>query len=208
MASPHRKPRWRRRADARPDEILGAALAEFTERGFEATRVEDVARRAGLSKAGVYLYFASKDDLLRALIEREVAPVARGVAALAEAGKADPLGAIRAIVAALSQATSDPARFAVPRVVLSVAGRFPEIGAYYREHVVEHGLGALAMLHRAGVEQGVFRDVDSRIAARALVGPVMLHAAWLHVLGGDPGKMSPAARAEAHLDLVLKGLLQ
>ena len=66
------KPRWRRRADERPDEILDAALEEFTDRGFDATRVEDIAARAKISKAGVYLYFDRKEDILRALIEREV----------------------------------------------------------------------------------------------------------------------------------------
>ncbi|HXI85813.1 MAG TPA: TetR/AcrR family transcriptional regulator [Parvularculaceae bacterium] len=207
MASPMRKPRWRRRAEARPDEILAAALAEFTESGFEATRVEDVARRAGLSKAGVYLYFDSKDALLRALIEHEVEPVAERVAALAEAGKNEPLEALRTIVGAFVALTADPALFAVPRIILSVAGRFPEIGAFYRAHVVERGLGAIAMLHRSGVEKGVFRDVDSRLAARAIVGPLMLNALWRHVLGGA-AEMAPEAAAEAHFDLVLKGLLR
>ncbi len=70
-------PRWKRRAALRPEEILEAALAEFTENGFEAARMEDIARRAGISKAGVYLYFPSKDALLEALIEAKVAPFAR-----------------------------------------------------------------------------------------------------------------------------------
>src|SRR5262245_41676979 len=74
-ASPEFKRSWRRRAEDRPDEILEAALAEFTERGFETARMEDVARRAGLSKAGVYLYFESKEALLKALIERRMTPM-------------------------------------------------------------------------------------------------------------------------------------
>ncbi|MEX0645226.1 MAG: TetR/AcrR family transcriptional regulator [Parvularculaceae bacterium] len=201
-----RKPKWRRRAEDRPDEILDAALEVFDERGFEATRVEDIAARALISKAGVYLYFTSKEEILRALIEREIAPVARKMRELAEAGLDDPLATLRAIVAGFAAVIANPKNLAVPRLVLSVAGRFPEIGAYYRTHVVEEAVGAFAALHRAGVEEGQFRDVSSIAAARAVVGPLMLHAVWTHVLGGDPGDLSPAERAEAHVDLVLRGL--
>jgi len=201
-----RKPKWRRRAEDRPDEILDAALEEFTERGFDATRVEDVAARAEISKAGVYLYFTSKEEILRALIEREIAPVARKMRELADAGLDDPLGTLGAIAAGFAAVTSNPTVFAVPRLVISVSGRFPEIGEYYRVHVVEEALGAFAALIRAGVEQGVFRDVDPIAAARAVAGPMMLHAMWMHVLGGDPGKKTPMERAAAHIDLVLNGL--
>ena len=60
----------RRRPEARPDEILDAALSVFAEQGFTAARVEDIARRAGLSKGAVYLYFPSKEAMLNALVEQ------------------------------------------------------------------------------------------------------------------------------------------
>jgi AcrR family transcriptional regulator len=200
------EPKWRRRSEARPDEILDAALDEFNERGFEATRVEDIAKRAGISKAGVYLYFNSKEEILRGLIQREIEPIARRIEAMAIAGVKDPLKTIHAIVAAFATVTTNPRFFAVPRVVISVAGRFPEIGEYYRKNVVEHGIRAIAALHRAGVKKGIFRDGDSETVARAIAGPMMMHAMWTHVLGGDPGAMSPAERAAAHIDLLLQGL--
>ncbi|MEQ8934185.1 MAG: TetR/AcrR family transcriptional regulator C-terminal domain-containing protein, partial [Amphiplicatus sp.] len=95
---------------------------------------------------------------------------------------------------------------AVPRLVLSVAGRFPEIGEYYRENVVEHGLAAFRTLHRAGVEKGQFRDVDSDLAARMVVGPVLIHMLWLHVLRGPADGRTAAERAQAQIDLLLSGL--
>ncbi len=67
-AAPKGAGKWRRRAEARPDELLDAALDEFIARGFDAARVEDIAKRAGLSKGAVYLYFKSKEEVLRALI--------------------------------------------------------------------------------------------------------------------------------------------
>jgi AcrR family transcriptional regulator len=206
MASTQRKPKWRRRADERPDEILDAALDEFTERGFDATRVEDISRRAGLSKAGLYLYFESKEEILRGLIEREIAPIARKMRELADAGADDPLGTLRGLIGAFMTVLSNPRIAAVPRIVLAIAARFPEIGAYYREHVVEEGVSALAVLHQAGVERGVFRACDSRAAARAIMGPMLMQVLWTHVLGGDPGPESARERAEAQIDLLLNGL--
>lgn len=199
-------PKWRRRAEERPDEILDAALEEFTERGFDATRVEDIAARAAISKAGVYLYFDRKEDILRALIEREIAPIARKIHALAEEGADDPEGTLGAIIAGITAVVSNPRVFAVPRIVLSVSGRFPEIGAYYRENVVEEALAAMKTLVRAGVDHGRFRDLDPGIVARAALGSTLLYALWLHVLGGAPDDRSPTERAEAQLDLLMRGL--
>ncbi|GAB4521447.1 MAG: hypothetical protein Kow00133_08420 [Amphiplicatus sp.] len=200
------RPRWRRRAEERPDEILDAALAVFDERGFDAARVDDVAARAGISKAGVYLYFDSKEQILRGLVEREIAPVARRMRALAEAGRDDPVATLGAIVAAMMTLIENPRVFAVPRLVLSVSGRFPEIGMHYRKNVVEEGLGAFSSLLAAGIEKGVFRPVDPTTAARAMIGPVLIHAMWTHVLGGEAGDISPAERARAHVDLLMRGL--
>src|SRR3954469_24062736 len=91
---PEPEARWKRRAGARPDEILDAALAEFTERGFEAARMEDIAKRAGISKGGVYLYFPSKTALLEALIEAKVSPLARLAQTIAATGADDPMAAL------------------------------------------------------------------------------------------------------------------
>jgi AcrR family transcriptional regulator len=199
-------PRWRRRADERPDEILDAALDAFRERGFDATRVEDVARRAGISKAGLYLYFDSKEGLLRALIEREVAPFARMIATLAEAGLGDPEATLRRLIETLVTVFGNARMFAVPRIVLSLAGRFPEIGRYYRENVIDEALGAFARLHRAGVATGVFREADSRAAARAVLGPIMIEAMRTQIFGADPDARPTAERAAAQVDLLIAGL--
>src|SRR5579875_3832641 len=78
-------PRWRRRKAARPAEIVAAALAVFAERGFAAARLEDIAARAGVSKAALYLYFPTKEALFRAVVAEVAAPnidrVAQAIAA-------------------------------------------------------------------------------------------------------------------------------
>lgn len=199
-------PKWRRRADARPDEILDAALEVFSAEGFEAARVEDVARAAGISKAGLYLYFPGKEEILRALIAREVAPFAKSVSAIAEAGRDDPPTALAGIVSTLLPLVADARRFKTPRVVLAVAARFPEIGRHYRKEVVEIAAGAVAALVAAGAARGDFRKVDPTSAARLILGPILMEALWRHVLKGPEDPRPAAERAHAHLDLVMRGL--
>lgn len=198
-------PKFRRRSDARPDEILDAALAVFGEKGFDPARMEDIALAAGVSKGAVYLYFESKEAVLKGLIEREVAPVAAQLGALAAAGGADPAATLPLIVKTAVNLTQTPAFAATPRVVLSVAARFPEIGQYYREHVVDIGLGAIEALIRKGAAKGVFRAVDAAAAARVVMGPVLLKALHVHILGGAPDK-NAEARAEALVDILFRGI--
>jgi AcrR family transcriptional regulator len=201
-----RAPRWRRRADARPDEILDAALAEFTERGFEAARMEDIARRAGISKAAIYLYFTSKTQLLEALIESRVAPLARRAESLAIEGAADPIAALRMLAHAAAQQLADPLVFSVPRLVIGLSGRFPEIAEYYRKSVVERARGALEALLRAAMTKGVIRRVDAQAAARAFIGPLFFEAMWTHVLRGENAFAEPSALIANHFDILLNGL--
>jgi AcrR family transcriptional regulator len=199
-------PRWKRRAEARPEEILEAALDEFTTRGFEAARMEDIAKAAGLSKAAVYLYFPSKMAVLEALIEAKVAPLAHQVQRLSVAGLADPMLALRTLAMLAAHRIADPAIFGVPRLVLGLSGRFPEIADYYRTHVVEMARSALETLVRAGIAKGVFRDVDPRAATRAMIGPLFFEAMWTHVLRGESALSDPQALIEQHFDILLNGL--
>jgi AcrR family transcriptional regulator len=200
------KPRWRRRAEARPEEILDAALAEFTERGFEAARMEDIAKAAGISKAAIYLYFPSKMALLEALIEAKVAPLAAQAQTLAAAGLADPMMALRKLATAAAHRMADAKVIAVPRLVISISGRFPEIADYYRTHVVAKARAALEGLIDAGKAKGVIRDIDTQAATRAFIGPFFFEAMWTHVLRGETALNDPQKLVEQHFEILLNGL--
>jgi AcrR family transcriptional regulator len=203
-ASP--EPRWRRRADARPEEILEAALSEFTERGFEAARMEDIAKRAGISKAGVYLYFPSKVALLEALIEARVSPLASQAQTLAQAGQNDPLSALRLLARVAASRIGDPNVFAVPRLVIGLSGRFPRIAEYYRTHVVEKARGALETLIEAAIAKQQIRSVNVDAVVRAFIGPMFFEAMWLHVLRGESALAEPEKLVEQNFDILLSGL--
>jgi AcrR family transcriptional regulator len=187
---------------------LDAALAEFTDRGFDAARMEDIAARAGLSKGGVYLYFPSKTALLKALIEARVSPLAKLAQSIAAGGGADPLAALRMIAAAATSRLGDPKIFAVPRLVISISGRFPEIADFYRTEIVSVARGALEELIKAGMAKGALRQADAAAAARAFIGPLFFEAMWLHVLRGESALNDPAKLLEQHFDIWLHGLEQ
>lgn len=199
-------PRWRRRAEARPEEILEAALEEFVARGFDAARMEDIAKRAGLSKAAIYLYFPSKVALLEALIEARVGPLAANVQQIAAMGAGDPLTALRMMATAAAYRLSDPNLFAVPRLVIGISGRFPEIAKYYREHVVAKARGALESLIDAAKTKGQIRQVDTNAVVRAFIGPLFFEAMWTHVLGGETALKEPQKLIEHQFDVLLSGL--
>lgn len=202
------EPRWRRRAEARPEEILEAALAEFTERGFEAARMEDIGKRAGLSKAGVYLYFPSKMAVLEALIESRVSPLAAQAQTMAQAGKDDPLGALKLLARVAAHRIADPNIFAVPRLVIGLSGRFPQIAEYYRTHVVEKARGALEALIEAAIAKKQIRPVAKEAVVRAFIGPMFFEAMWTHVLRGESALASPEKLVEQNFDILLGGLEQ
>jgi AcrR family transcriptional regulator len=197
---------WSRRADARPDEILDAALDEFIAQGFDAARMEDIAARAGLSKGAIYLYFTGKEALLRGLIEREVKPVFTRAHTLAALGGDNPKATIRGIATMINAALGDPRLIAIPLLVISIANRFPDIADYYRREVVEHGRAALEGLISRGVELGQFRKVDPKVASRALIGPLMFEVLWARALKGESDLGVSDAWIEAQFDLLLHGL--
>jgi AcrR family transcriptional regulator len=99
-------PKWTRKPEARPDEVLDAALDQFARNGFAATRMEDIAKAAGLSKAAIYLYFPSKVDVFKALVETRIVALRDRIADVAEDLRDDPIAGLRQVIPKLSNADS------------------------------------------------------------------------------------------------------
>ena len=198
----------RRRPEARPDEILDAALSVFAEQGFTAARVEDIARRAGLSKGAVYLYFPSKEAMLNALVEQSAGALAKAAERLVAVGAPrDPEAALRSVVFMMISAMSDPDISAAPRLVLTEAHRFPDIAAFYRSQVLDTARRAIAGLVEDGVASGTFRPVDTDMLMRCMGGPCLGHMMLASVFDFHPETLSePADIADALSDILLYGL--
>lgn len=203
-----RTPSHRRRPEARPEEILEAALDVFGEQGFAAARVEDIARRAGLSKGAVYLYFPSKEAMLNALVEQSAGALALSVEQhVALSAAADPEAALRGLFRILITAMSSPKISAAPRLVLTEAQRFPELAAFYRSHVLDVMRRSMRALLAAAVEKGVFRDIDTDAFMRVMAGPGIAHMALTSIFDLKPEELTdPGDLADAIADILLYGL--
>lgn len=225
----------RRRPEARPQEILEAALALFAERGFAATRLDDVAARAGLSKAAIYLYFADKEALLAALVRTEAeANLERIRAVLGEPGRpgagaptadaappvdgAPPADGKRQLarpsaprLAALLDTLAERiARTALPdlvKLVLTEARARPEIGRLWLDTVIRPALALVERLIGDAVASGELRPVDPALAARCVVAPMLLAALWRSALEPLGAEpLDPRALARQHARILLDGL--
>lgn len=198
--------RWRRRKEDRPGEILAAALACFAERGFAATRLEEVAHRAGVTRGTLYLYFASKEELFKAIVRQAILPnLAQAESFVAESQ--EPVSAQLARVLSRWAENSALPAGAIPKLVVSEAGNFPDLARFYFEEVIRRGTELFRHLLRTGIERGEFRPVDIDHTVFCIVAPVIMSMLWRHSF--EPIRcqaFDPAAVCRAHLDLLLRGL--
>ena len=171
--------------DARKKAFLKAALEEFSEKGFAAARMDDLARRAGLSKGALYLYFDSKDALFAGLVETIALPNVERLEAMArEAPTASD--AIRAIAAFAPVVIRETPLPHMMKILIGDGARFPEVARAYRRQVIERGLALLASILERGAATGEFRATDSALTARLVIAPMILSAVWQILFGADP----------------------
>ena len=199
--------RWRRRKDARPGEIVAAGLACFAERGFAATRLEDVARRAGVTKGTLYLYFPNKEELFKAVVRQAVVPnIALGEALVDQSEEPAPV-VLQQLVARLSAAMVAPAS-AIPKIVVAESGNFPDIARFYLEEVIQRGLGMFRRLLELGVARGEFRPMDVESTAYCIVAPMVLGMMWRHSFERHEERpFDAAALCQANVQLFSRGLV-
>src|SRR5205085_12438941 len=151
------QPRWVRRKDERAPEILGAALACFSEKGFAATRMEDIARRAGISKGTIYLYFESKEAVFKALAQRVVGSRVGELGALVQAFEGPTSDLVRLVLTHIGSIVSTGDVAVLPRMVLAEAGNFPELAEHWRHQVIYRDLQIWESIIRSGQARGQFR---------------------------------------------------
>jgi AcrR family transcriptional regulator len=202
-----RVPKFRRRAEARPDEVLDAALELFVEKGFAATRVEDIATRAGLSKGAVYLYFPSKEAILEGLVKRAVLPIANNALGLFENYAGDPRLIISTALKMVAGRLADPKISAIPRLLIREMIHFPEFAQMYRREVLDRVIPVVRRLIANGIHEGYLRPVDPDLTVRSIVGPIVLHMLMAEIFGMLPeGGLSINRLIDNHLSILFDGL--
>jgi AcrR family transcriptional regulator len=198
--------RWRRRKTARPAEILSAALASFAERGFAATRLDDVAARAGVTKGTLYLYFRNKEELFKAVVRQELLPTIERAEAMVVEGAAPSMVVLEQLVALFARIVSSRLS-AIPKLVLTEAGNFPDLARFYLEEVVDRGKALFRRVLERGVASGEFRPIDTESVVLCVIAPLLLAALWRHSFETHSGRpLDTDALCRAHLGLLRRAL--
>jgi len=193
--------RYQRRKEDRPQEITEAAFGAFAENGFTATKVEDVARRAGVSKGLLYVYFKTKEELFKAVIRSVVTPRLDELTRTLDASDLSAEAFIRGPVLEFMKRVPGSPISVVIRLMISEAPKHPDLVEYYWQNVASRGLGALRQLLRRGVDNGEFRESAVNDLPQLLVAPVMMSIVWGIVFADrslDTDKL-----IETHVDMIL-----
>ena len=201
------EPRWTRRKEARPEEITAAALELFVERGYAGTRLDDVAARAGISKGTLYLYFANKADLFKAVVREGLVSPMGEVRELMDRLQGSAMDLLRVVVLGWWDRIGSTRVSGIPKLVVSEAGNFPEIAEFYLAEVVHPGTALIRDILERGIARGEVRPMDCDEAVHLVIAPVLMIALWKHSLGCfEPHRTEPRALLQTHLDMLQRGL--
>lgn len=179
QSSSPQEPRWRRLPEERPLQIIDAALSIFGERGLSCARLEDIAKRAGLSKGTIYLYFPNKEELFREVVRHTiVAQIERAERELGAASKRSATESLGQFVRGYWGFVRSPKFAALFRLVHAELSNFPDLAQFYAREVVERTLRLVTGILEWGMETGEFRGMDPVVAARMLGPLLLMHALW------------------------------
>ena len=201
------EPRWRRRKDARPADIVAAALAVFAEKGFAAARTEEIARRAGISKGTLYLYFATKEDLFRAVVREVVVPNVEAVKAGLFAAELSFAEMVRAFLPRLAETVTRLPIGAVAKMVIGESRNFPELAKVWHDDVIQKAVALLSELIERAQARGEVRGGDPRIQAFSIIGPMLIGVIWRETFTPVGGaQVDLPAIARQHVETAIAGL--
>ena len=201
--------RRERRKEARPGELLDAALDLFVEKGFAATRVEEVAARAGVSKGTLFLYFASKDELFKAVVRESIS--GRFVEWNSEFGefKGSSCDMLAYCMNSWWERVGATKASGLTKLIMSEAGNFPDIAAFYQQEVVLPGHSLIRRILQRGIDRGELRAMDLDYAVYSVVAPMIFLILSRHSTGvciPHTAGLDPKRFIAAQLGIILNGL--
>lgn len=198
------KPRQRRK-EARPGEIIEAGLAEFGAHGFEAARMEDVARRAGVAKGTVFRYFPSKEALFEAAVRSRIAPVFDQLNEMLDRHEGPVAPLLQMLVGRIHARLAGSDLSVLMRIIIAEGPRFPAILETYHRESITRGRAVLERVVVLGVARGEFRAGAVTDLPMVLISPALMAAIWRMTFGRlDP--IPPERFLAAHLELIAHAL--
>lgn len=202
-------PRWRRRAEARPAEIVQAAYDVFAEKGFAAARLDDIAARAGVSKGALYLYFETKQDIFEAVVRESLAPIFDAIEQFAFNFPGPFEQLIRLIVPRIAEVADKSSLGRVIKMVVGESGNFPEVARIWHDDVIAKAIGLMTRIIERAQTRGEVREGDPRQHALSIMSPMLVAVLFRETfvpVGAKPFDIP--ALMQQHLDTVLSGLLK
>ena len=207
QSNPGAPPRWRRRKAARPAEILTAALDSFVEHGYEASRLEDIARRAGCTKGTIFLYYPSKAELFKSAVREAMGPLLLAAEQTVEGHRGGARQLLEALLRQRWQAMTHTRLSGIPKLMFAEGAKFPELARFYHDEIIERGHALLTRVLELGVERGEFRALDAANIARVAIAPILLAAVWRHSFAAVVERqVAPEPFFETALQLLFRGI--
>ncbi|MGO8843596.1 MAG: TetR/AcrR family transcriptional regulator [Methyloceanibacter sp.] len=198
-------PRRRERRDTRPQEIVAAAFEEFAAKGFAATRLEDVAARARVSKGLPYLYFETKEELFKAVVKSVITPHFDALREQMETTDMSSEGFLKGPFLAFIQELVGSRRALIARLLIAEGHKHPELTAFYCDRVIAKGIEAMTGLIERGIASGEFRPTALRDYPQLLIAPVLLAVLW-RALFERHRHLDTDGLLKTHIDLILDAI--
>lgn len=198
-----------RRKEARPGELLAAALDLFVEKGFAATRAEEVAQRAGVSKGTLFLYFPSKEELFKAVVREHISGTIKDAFGELQAFAGTSGELVHYLMQQWWERYGNTKASGISKLMMSEAGNFPDLVTFYQQEVIIPGHQLIAMVIERGIASGEFRKVDVEYAVFSILAPIMFLIMWKHSMSGccpSGEKIEPIRYLTTQADIVIHGL--
>jgi TetR/AcrR family transcriptional regulator len=199
----------KRRKEARPGELLEAALDLFVERGFAATRADDVAARAGVSKGTLFLYFQSKEELFKAVVRENISGQFKLWNTEFDTFEGDTSEMLRYGMNAWWANIGATKASGITKLMMSEARNFPELAAFYHEEVIRPGNALIRRILQRGIDRGEFRAINIDYGVYSVLAPMIFLVMWQHSMGACAApsfELVPEQYIAAQLDTLLHGL--
>lgn len=200
--------RWQRRKDERPEEILDAALHLFSEKGFSATRMQDVANAAGISKGTLYLYFSNKEAIFYHVVQQRITPQLDQVESMVNASTGSQADLLKQLINGWWLGVACSSLSAIPKIITAEAGNFPELARYFTLNVVTRSRKLFSRVIERGMQRGEFRQYDADTVARLVIAPLVQATIWMHSLKPYDDDAGTQQYLQLHCEFILNSLLQ
>ncbi|RCS57594.1 TetR/AcrR family transcriptional regulator [Parvibium lacunae] len=199
--------RWTRRKEARPAELLEAALDVFVAKGFASTRLDDIAAKAGVSKGTLYLYYRSKEALLKAVVQQNIVPIVANAQQLADQYSGPSADLFRLLILGWWQQFGNTKLSGIPKLLVGEANNFPELAQYYHDQVIQPAHQLMGSVIARGIAAGEFAPCEIPTTVHVLFAPMVMLSLWHHSFGPCcPDNLDPIAYLNRYLTLTLTAL--